>query len=198
MPTLTPQITLTVTLLDFSGAKIGTATQPAYLRISLAGYGQKLPCVPGTGNIARVVSWFSDIPVTGAQVSVKLWGNDVIVPAGTYYCIAVLDASKNVLQSGIYQFTGTLTIDLSDAAQIVQPSPQLAGIRNYEFEATGTGTTIALPYTPIPGTPVLPFRGGILLSESAGDYSVAGNIVTFAAGYESGDVIRVIYWTSTF
>jgi hypothetical protein len=123
---LTPQITLTATLLDYSGAQIGTAAQPAYLRIALCGFGQTLPRVANTGMIAKIASWPVDLAYTGAQLTVALWGNDVIVPSGTYYAIAVLDASKNVLQSGIYQFNGTQTIDLSNAVQLVQPSPPVS------------------------------------------------------------------------
>ena len=118
MPTPTPQITLTATLLDYSGNTLGSATAPAWLRIALCGFGQSLPAVPGAGNIAKVTSWAGgDIPFTGSQISVKLWGNDVISPAGTFYSISVLDTNKNVVQSGVYTFAGTTTVDLSQAVQ---------------------------------------------------------------------------------
>jgi hypothetical protein len=162
---LTPQITLTATLLDYSGAQIGTAAQPAYLRIALCGFEQTLPRVANTGMIAKIASWPGDLAYTGAQLTVALWGNDVIVPSGkTYYAIAVLDASKNVLQSGIYQFNGTQTIDLSNAVQIVQPAgspspfyvpvpfsttPVFIGTNNLltTFEITLTGNVISSSIT---------------------------------------------------
>lgn len=137
---LTPQITLKVTLLDYSGATIGTATQPAYVRISLVGYRQVLPCIPGTGNIAKVASWSAgDIPFVGSLLTILLWGNDVIAPANTYYCIAVLDANKNVLQSGNYQFTGTQTIDLSSAPQIIPTPPTPPGWLPWIFVTSVAG-----------------------------------------------------------
>jgi hypothetical protein len=129
MAALTPQITLTATLLDYSGNALGSATQPAWLRIALCNFGPTLPCIPGTGNIGKVSSWFQDIPFTGTQITVKLWGNDVITPGGgntppqTYYAISILDAQRNVVQTGLYQFVGTLTIDLSSAPQILPGVP---------------------------------------------------------------------------
>lgn len=120
----TPQITLTATLLDYSGNQLGTVTNPAYLRIALCAFGPTLPCVPGTGNIGKVSSWPGDIPYTGTQLTVLLWGNDVITPGPdqTYYAIAVIDSQGNVVQTGCYQFDGAQTIDLSEAPQLY-PSP---------------------------------------------------------------------------
>lgn len=120
---LTPQITLTCNLLDYSGAQIGSASSPAYLRIALCGFGGALPCVSGSGMIGKTVSWAADLAYTGAQISVPLWGNDVITPAGTYYMIAVLDANKNVIQAACYQFTGTATLDLSQQSPYLPPTP---------------------------------------------------------------------------
>src|SRR5208282_2203156 len=111
--TLTPQITLTITLNDFSGAQIGSTGNPAYVRVALCNFGQFLPRVPGTTMIGEIASWPEDIPYTGSQITVKLWGNDVITPAGTYYAISILDANKNVLQTAAYVFEGVVTADLS-------------------------------------------------------------------------------------
>jgi hypothetical protein len=110
---LTPQITLTITLDDYSGAAIGSASSPAFVRVALCNYGQILPCIIGTAMIGKVSSWPADIPYTGSQITLKLWGNDVISPVGTYYTISILDANKNVLQTGAYVFTGTVSADLS-------------------------------------------------------------------------------------
>lgn len=114
---LTPQITLTATLDTISGVAAGNAANPARLRIALCGYGQTLPAVPGTANIALVgpTEYFS----TGSPLSIPLWGNDVIAPSGTFYEIAVLDGNENVVQCGSYVFTGSGTIDLSNANQII-------------------------------------------------------------------------------
>ena len=59
---LTPQITLTVKLYDYQGNVIGASSAPAYLRIALCGYGQTLPCIPGTGMVGGLGG---DIPFVG-------------------------------------------------------------------------------------------------------------------------------------
>jgi hypothetical protein len=117
LTTLTPQITLTATLQDVSGDAAGTTASPAVLRIALCGFGLVLPCIVGTSNLARVGP--EDFYDTGSGIDIKLWGNDVINPLGTYYAITILDGDGNILQCGSYQFTGTQTIDLSSAPQIV-------------------------------------------------------------------------------
>ena len=194
---LLPQITLTATMLDFSGNEIGTYTDPAYLRIQLCGYGQTLPCIAGTGMIANCGSSPIDIPYEGAQVTVKLWGNDVITPAGTYYAISILDTNRFVIQSGIYQFTGTQIIDLSQATQIVQPviSPPLAQIQEWKFTVVTPGTTATLPYPPAAGTPVLFFRGGQKLTEGI-DYDRSGATITMYSPTIEGDILYALYWTT--
>jgi hypothetical protein len=147
----TPNITLTATLLDYSGNTIGTSAQPAWLRIALCGFGGVLPAIAGTGNITKITSWFVDIPFTGTALSVKLWGNDQISPSGTYYAISLLDTQKNVLQTGIYQFTGTQTIDLSNAPQIVQPPvPQIFNLVTLATAGSVPGSVFTVP-TPIWG-----------------------------------------------
>lgn len=113
---LTPQINLTVNLLDYSGAQIGAAAQPAYLRVMLCGYGQYTPGIAGTGFITKVSSTPTDIPYLGVALSIALFGNDVIAPANTFYVISVLDANKNVVQAVPYQFSGSFTGDLSTVA----------------------------------------------------------------------------------
>jgi hypothetical protein len=159
----TPHITLTATLLDYSGNTIGTPLQPAWLRIALCGFGATLPVVAGTGNLTKISSWQVDIPFTGTLLSTPLWGNDQIFPAGTYYAISVLDTQKNVLQTGIYQFTGTQTIDLSNAAQIVQPPvPQIFAFQNVALVGTYPGTAFTFPGQVWGGfAPVIFYRGAV-------------------------------------
>lgn len=160
----TPNITLTATLLDYSGNTLGSASQPAWLRIALCGFGPVLPCVPGTGNIAKATSWNLDIPYAGSLPTTKLWGNDQITPAGTYYVIEVLDTQRNVLQAGVYQFTGgPLTIDLSNATQILPPIPLFAaGLVCVALNGSYPGTVFTAP-TAVWGTGFLAlmYRGAM-------------------------------------
>ena len=194
----TPQITLKATLLDFSGVAIGSATNPAKLRIALCGYGQALPNVAGVGNIAKVASWPSDILFEGTLISVPLWGNDVISPSGTYYEIAVIDTLGNVVQSGIYQFTGTQTIDLSNAVQITQPSLLPPIITEYSQLLKNSGvagsTTYTLAYTPAARTIVKAFLNGIKLL--AASYSVSGVTMTLNFTPANGDYLEAVYFHS--
>jgi len=113
---LTPQITLTATLQDQSGQPL----PKAQLIITLCGYGPKLPCIIGTSMLAQVGP--VEYTLLDGTADIPLWGNDVITPAGTFYSIQLVDNKKNVVQAGIYQFTGSGTIDLSNAPQIL-PGP---------------------------------------------------------------------------
>jgi hypothetical protein len=178
----TPNITLTATLLDYSGNTIGTNTQPAWLRIALCGFYGVLPVIAGVGNITKISSWFVDIPFTGTELSVKLWGNDQISPSGTYYAISVLDTQKNVLQTGMYQFFGTQTIDLSSAAQIVQtPVPQIFNLVMLPTAGTVPGDVFTVS-TPIWGNSLLAvFYKGVFYPPMKGstlNWTLSGQTLT--------------------
>jgi hypothetical protein len=189
----TPNITLTATLLDYSGNTIGTSAQPAWLRIALCGFGGVLPAIAGVGNITKISSWFVDIPFTGTAVSVKLWGNDQISPSGTYYAISVLDTQKNVVQCGVFVFTGTTTIDLSNAAQVVPGVP--VGLPTLSVQPC-TGAVPGTAYT-APGTVVGVFYNGILLQPGQSlptlSYTVSGGTtINLNFATETGDLIYAL------
>jgi hypothetical protein len=195
----TPNITLTATLLDYSGNELGSATQPAWLRVALCGYGAVLPCVVGTANLGRVSSWFVDIPYFGAPLTggtaVKLWGNDQITPAGTYYAISILDTQKNVVQCGAYRFTGgPLTIDLSSAPQLVPPYG--FDVDNLEY-APCSGAVPGTVYV-APSTVLAPAYNGVLLPEGLAmptrSYTLGLDQQTITLNFttESGDLIYAL------
>jgi hypothetical protein len=117
MAPLTPQITLTATLQDQNGQPI----PKAMLVITLCGYGPILPKIIGTSMYAAVGPVEYTLIDGTTDTGIKLWGNDVIDPSGTFYSIAIVDNKRNVVQCGMYQFTGAGTIDLSNAPQIVGP-----------------------------------------------------------------------------
>ena len=147
MPTPTPQITLTAELYDITGALVGSAGNPAKLRIALCGYGPAVPRVAGGVVIAKPGPF--DITSTTGGISIALWGNDVITPPGTYYSIMVLDGDDNVVQCGMYVFTGTGITDLSNAVQIVQPMPpQIFSLVALAAPGTTPGVVFVVP-TPI-------------------------------------------------
>lgn len=121
---LTPQITLTCTPQDLSGERVGSVANPSKVIISLCNWGPYLPCIPGTSNIIKTGPQTYPFDDTEDILTITLWGNDVISPANTFYEITLVDDRGNVVQSGLYQFNGTLTIDLSDASQILPPPEQ--------------------------------------------------------------------------
>jgi hypothetical protein len=117
----TPGITLTITPQDISGNLVGSSQSPSSVRITLCGFGPRLPAIPGTANIVRPGPIWYPFDGTGAPLTISLWGNDVIEPGGTFYEIAVLDAARNVVQANMYQFVGSQTIDLSNATPTSPP-----------------------------------------------------------------------------
>ncbi len=160
---LTPQITLTATLNDFSGNQIGTSASPAYLRLALCGFGLYLPRIPGTSMVAKIASWPYDIPYVGSPITLSLWGNDVIFPAGTYYAISLLDAQKNVIQTGSYVLTGAQTVDLSNLSPSFPPPPVNPVI---------TAGLVTIPFSP---TPL--FNCSLIPGPIAFDLTLTGNVI---------------------
>jgi hypothetical protein len=207
---LTPQITLTVNLLDYSGAQIGSAEKPAYVRIGLANFGGFLPCIPGTGVMGKVASWSQDIEYLGTELTIALWGNDVITPGGTYYVISVLDPKRNVIQAAAYQFSGTATLDLSNLAPYLPPSTPLytpnavvtnpTGLQTIDGDITIDGNLIVTgTITPSGGglfqyvttsfsaTPTFTNPGGNVIF----DLTLTGNVTgSSLAGMNAGDVVE--------
>ena len=191
----TPQITLTCTLLDYSGNALGSSATPAYLRIALAGYRGVLPCVPGTAMVGKVTSWPGDIPYTGAPITVPLWGNDVIVPGGTWYSISVLDANKSVLQTAAYQFKGTQVIDLSNAI----PLPLAGAVTLTGAVPKGLipGAGYMLPTLAVAGNDApLYLNGSLQPPAETGFYQVNGRGMTLASPTGLGDALWVQYATT--
>lgn len=121
---LTPQITLTATLDDITGQPAGSMANPAKLIFDLCGYGLSIPQIPGTSTLVKI---HEELTSTGTEISVALWGNDVITPGPdiTWYQITVVDGDGNTVQSQNYRFDGTQVIDLSSATPIpiVPPTP---------------------------------------------------------------------------
>jgi hypothetical protein len=181
----TPNITLTATLEDFTGAAAGSVANPAKLRIALCGFGPVLPRVTGTTMLARTGPF--DEYSTGAALSITLFGNDQITPTGTYYSIEILDGEDNVVQCGAYIFTGSTTIDLSNAAQIVPGGyvPSLPQLKYLPCAGAVPGTI----YT-APGPIVALFYNGVALPAGQAlptlSYTAVGNVATLNFTTQTG------------
>lgn len=191
-----PTITLTATFQDMTGAAIGSASNPCRMRIDLCGFGQTIPVVPGSGVVAQIEK---ELTSTNGFFTNSLYGNDVITPSGTFYQITVIDAKDRVIQSGMYQFTGTETIDLSNAEQIVNPSlnPPIANQVGYEYQFTAAGTTFNLPSAPAAGTQVqLWWEGAFQGFNNGRNFTVSGATVTLNFTAQTGDYVDVLYYQS--
>jgi hypothetical protein len=195
---VSPFVTLTANLQSIIG---DSELSGAAILITLCGYGQTIPVVPGQGVLAD-----AGVPQIIAQsgstpISVELFSNAQITPANTYYEIAVIDENENVIQSGIYPFTatGAVTIDLSNAAQVVQPvlTPPIAGLTGFKYTFAGSGNSFSLPSTPTGGIVVqLWYNGGFQGFNDGTFYGVAGTTVTLNFTANEGDVVYVLYYAS--
>ena len=189
---VTPGVTLTANLQDTSGAADGGAA----LRITLCGYGLTLPRVAGTSLLAKVKQVVVE---PSGDFSVPLWGNDQITPAGTFYEIAVLDDASNVVQAGMYLFTGTGAQDLSAALQLLSGQPYLTGaVPNGAFP----GSAYQLPAAAVAGNGVggptsaaVYYNGGL---QEAKWYSIDGYALLLEFETQRGDELYVQYATSVF
>lgn len=189
----TPNITLTVTLEDFTGVDVANGA----LVIRLCGFGQTLPRITGTAMLAKISEEFR--LATGTTTGISLYGNDQITPLDidgsplTYYSITVMDDRKNVVQSGIYQFTGTETIDLSDAPQLqMQPAPLVF----FDDEIPGgainsVNRVFSLPAAPNPVSSLQVFLNGALTI----GWSVSGDVLTYDEAPQEGDT-HVVFFRS--
>jgi hypothetical protein len=184
---VTPQITLNAKLQDLSGDSAGSTANPAILRIALAGFGLTLPCIPGTSNVAQPGP--EDYLDSGTGAQAKLWGNDVIFPAGTYYAITLLDGDGNVLQTGRYRFTGTQTLDLSEAPQLVDGANALIGaVPNGAYP----GNTYTVPLPAYGGTvpSALYYNGGL---QDLEEFTLAGETLFLNFETFPGDKLFLSY-----
>lgn len=171
----TPNTTLTITLDDIQGSIIGTSANPAYVEFALVNYGPFLPRIIGTAMVAKVGPYL--IPFVGSLITESLWSNDQITPAGTYYAISILDDKKNVLLTGAYAFTGTVSADLSTLAQ--------------SFPSLGPSVSGALVTLNFSSTPQ--FNGILVRGDVAFDLTLTGNVSSSTAiGFYPGQLATFI------
>jgi hypothetical protein len=186
----TPQINLVAK----THSIIGDDEISGWLRVTLCGYGQVDPKVPGVCNLADagVPQLIPEAPsgIDGAGVYVQLFGNDVIDPAGTYYEVAVLDQNRNVVQANAYRFIGSGDFDLSNQVPIVPPYGFPVGDLNYQ-PCTQTG---AFTFTS-PGPVIAVSYNGILLprdvSFPTNSYSLAVDQITITLNFSVESLDRI-------
>jgi hypothetical protein len=156
------------------GSKSG-ATQ---IWANLCGYGSQNPRINGVGVFTglRTVDLVID-PLTGA-FTVELYGNDLIVPGGTYYVFTFANENGDIIQVNAYRFIDGQTYDLNlidpyDPNQAPPPLPPLI-----------TNQLLVVPWSAdmeFPGDVYTAFRTtltGDVTSSTAPD-TVQGNLYTF-------------------
>lgn len=149
----------------------------AALRITLCNFGTFIPHIIGTSTVAKGQYLAKQIS-SSSPASVKLWGNDVITPDTTFYCIEVIDSRGVVIQAGNYRLTGTGLLDLSNLLPFLSPSPPpiLPPLIVNELLAVGAADNMNFPgdtfssfVTVLPGDVTNPTISGM----------VPGNLYTF-------------------
>lgn len=140
MPALTPQITLNVSLDDLQGAAAGSTANPARVLIALCNFGLQLPRIADTAMLAKIGPYEILNDGSGQPFPILLFGNDVIVPGGTYYAITILDGNGNVVQTAAYIFTGTQNVNLADLTPIAPGQPGVLGV--YVVPLTGCAVSV--------------------------------------------------------
>lgn len=91
------------------------------LNVQLCGFGSQIPRISGTGLLARTAPLAIACPAGTYNFSV--YANDIILPAGTYYSIQVLDRRGSQIQTNNYQFAGAGVYDISALAPYAPPPP---------------------------------------------------------------------------
>lgn len=183
MPTPTP-ITITALLQNIAGA---AATTGAKLRITLCGYNQTQPSVPGVAELAEV---YLSIPFSGTTLSFPLYGNDVISPAGTFYCIRTEDAAGNTIAAADYIFTGAGPITLN-SAQPMANGYLTQAVPNGAFP--GRIYTLPTAVAAAGQDSLLYYNGGIRT-----DFAVASKRLSLEFETAPGDALFLIYQTGDY
>lgn len=177
-------ITINATLNSIAGA---AADAGARLRISLCGFGRDQPTIAGTAVLAQteITKLFS-----GAALAFNVYGNDIISPAGTFYCIRTEDANGNTIAAVDYIFTGAGPIDLA-AALPIATSYLTAAVPNGPIP--GRRFTLPVPVA-AGGQDSLLFYNGLLST----NFSVANKQLALDFDVQPADQIYMQFVTSAF
>lgn len=180
-------VTLTGTLTDTGGNPIA-----GIVTLTLCNFGPIPPVIVGTGNF--VLLQISATANGSGAFSITFYGNYQISPAGTYYQITIQQPgySQIAMDSVIganYQFMTPGTFNLSNLTPFGPgyPAPVPAN-ETYSYEEVPAGTingsnaTFTLLYTPNPPQSLNLFQNGTRMTRGTA-YTLAGNTITYAAGY---------------
>lgn len=181
MPT---PITLNATLQTIGGA---AAAENALLKITLCGYGSQQPRVQGSAVLVDVttVVRFSG---SGA-VTAPVYGNDVISPAGTFYCIQILDSKKRTIAANNYKFAGSAAVDLSNAIPDAWGAASLLGVVP---NGKTPGQFFSVPEPSVRGSvsAALFYNGSL---QDTDNFTLNGGALTLKFATQAGDQLFLLY-----
>lgn len=154
-----PTVTITGNLFDLTGS-----ADAATITFTLVNYGNNVPRVSGASILAQTK--VSPTVAAGA-FSTTIYGNDVISPSSTFYCVQITDEKGFAIAAGNYQFTGTGSYDLSTLAQYNPPAPSTLPPNPVLLNPTGLQTiaTYAL------SVPSLYIQGGTSNAQFTGAFT---------------------------
>ena len=149
-----------------------------HISVQLCGYGSQVPRVNGVAMLSQVEA-LNFSPNPSGIITITLFGNDEISPAGTYYTFTFMNDNGDVVQVNAYRFlssTPTYDLTLIDPYDPNQPPPPLPPLI--------TNLLLVVPWsaTPeFPGDVYTSYRimldGDITSSTAPG--TVSGNLYTY-------------------
>jgi hypothetical protein len=163
--------------------------------VMLCGYGSQVPRVNGQSLVARITTTGLTAAADGT-FEFECAGNDVIVPAGTYYTVTIRDENGDIAQVNAYRFIGSGSYDLTltDPYDPNQPPPPLPPLI--------TNLLLVVPWsaTPdFPGDTYTTFRitldGDVTSSTASG--TVQGNLYTYII-FQDGVGGHLFTWPLNF
>ena len=132
------------------------------------------------------------IAVTPPGTAIPVWGSPG--PGLSISAAGVVSAAGAVGPTGPQGATGATGATGSAGPGATIPTSAQGEVMAGTVNGSNAVFTLANP--PAAGWPVLIYRNGLRLNVTNGDYTIAGQTVTFAAGQIpiTGDVVNADYW----
>lgn len=186
MPAPTPGVVITANLQLILGADADQCS----VTVTLCNFGPYLPRVPGAGFLADAGIPQKTTQSGSTPIVFTVFNNTEIVPAGTFYCIAILDAQDNLVQANDYLFPTDGSFDLCTLTPIVAGSPSLF---NEDLDAQGLGPTFNLSAAVIGGALIGLFYNGGFQPPLSPYYTLSGQQITLNFTIYPGDSLWAVY-----
>lgn len=156
----------------------GPKSGATHIWAQLCGYGSQNPRINGTAVFTGLRTVDLEIDGNTGAFSVQLYGNDTIVPAGTYYVFTFANENGDIIQTNAYRFIDGQPYDLNltNPYDPNQPPPPLPPLITNLLLTLPPANDMVFPgdtYTAF--TTILPGDVGAAVVEGM----VPGNLYTF-------------------